>query len=260
MKRTFSSKSVFADALSHGSSSHVHLVAPPLPTPPLHTARSSPNLVADLWSSAHPALVPAASAFRIAEALIASGSPSLAIPHLHQAAYGGHSEAQYTIAVFYTQGIPNHLQPNHALAVCYYRLAATQGHAPASCNLGVMFSNGMGGLVKDDVQAFEWFGRSAEGGFAEGMWNLGRAHWAKGELREARRWFAKAADKGCEGARTFVRKLRQREDLDKHYPDVWKASPLRGEDDAGAGRGGLKRTMGPLPQPNTVPRQLMPVM
>ncbi|KAJ3141327.1 hypothetical protein HDU90_007354 [Geranomyces variabilis] len=235
MKRKFSGKSTFEAALAHGSSSQLHV---PMPDS-LHnyTASSSTtNLSSTLSShfgsgstSYSSAQISPSGAYKIAEALLASGSPSLAIPHLHQAAANGHVKAQYTIGVIHTHGVPGNLRPDLRLASTYYRLAALAGYPPAQCNLGVMYAEGQGGLPRDILAAREWFRKSAEGGYPEGMWNLARTAWQCGDLKDARRWFARAGESGCAGAERYLKVLKTEREADRHYADVWKASPLREE-------------------------------
>ncbi|KAI8919213.1 hypothetical protein DFJ77DRAFT_508109 [Powellomyces hirtus] len=216
VRRKFSAKSVsvFDVALEHGSSSQVHSALPASPALPTLSESSPSTKLSAHFGSRSPsyscAQISPTAAFKIAEALLTSNTPSLAIPHLHQAACNGHTEAQYTIAVIHTHGIPRHLQANHKLAVTYYRLAANSGYAPAQCNLGVMYADGLGGLPRDLVVAREWFRRSAEGGFPEGMWNLARTAWQCGDFSDARKWFVKAGKNGCPGASQYLRELRSR--------------------------------------------------
>jgi TPR repeat protein len=53
-------------------------------------------------------------------------------------------------------------------AVIWYRRAATQGHAKAQHNLGLMYLAGEGVLQSND-EAAKWFGLAARQGFAAAM-------------------------------------------------------------------------------------------
>ncbi|KAJ3154959.1 hypothetical protein HDU86_004478 [Geranomyces michiganensis] len=236
MKRKFSGKSVFDAALAHGSSTQLHVSMPDSLHSFTAASSSTTNLSSTLSShfgsgstSYSSAQISPSGAYKIARALLASGSPSLAIPHLHQAAANGHVKAQYTIGVIHTHGVPGNMRPNLQLASTYYRLAAIAGYPPAQCNLGVMYAEGQGGLPRDVLVAREWFRKSAEGGYPEGMWNLARTAWQCGDLKDARRWFARAGESGCVGAERYLRVLKTEREADRHYADVWKGSPLRDE-------------------------------
>ncbi|CEM62740.1 hypothetical protein TPHV1_490002 [Treponema phagedenis] len=61
-------------------------------------------------------------------------------------------------------------------AFYWFSKAAEQGFAWAQNNLGRMYSNGEGTAV-DKNQAFYWFSKAAEQGFAEAQCNLGSMYY-----------------------------------------------------------------------------------
>ncbi len=84
---------------------------------------------------------------------------------------------------------------------------ASEGHAAAQYNLGVMHEWG-NGVPQDDVKAMKWYRLSAEQSHRDAQNNLG-AMYSKGEgveqnFVEALKWFVVAADNGSEGGRKNV--------------------------------------------------------
>ena len=84
---------------------------------------------------------------------------------------------------------------------------ASQGHAAAQYNLGVMHEWG-NGVPQDDVKAMKWYRLSAEQSHRDGQNNLG-AMYSKGEgveqnFVEALKWFVVSADNGSEGGRKNI--------------------------------------------------------
>ena len=87
------------------------------------------------------------------------------------------------------------------------RPLASEGHAAAQYNLGVMYEWG-NGVPKDDVKAVKWYRLSAEQSHRDGQNNLG-AMYSKGEgveqnFVEALKWFVISADNGSEGGRKNI--------------------------------------------------------
>jgi TPR repeat protein len=81
---------------------------------------------------------------------------------------------------------------------------ASQGHAAAQYNLGVMHEWG-NGVPQDDVKALKWYRLSAEQSHRDAQNNLG-AMYSKGEgveqaFVEALKWFVISAGNGSEGGR-----------------------------------------------------------
>jgi len=78
-------------------------------------------------------------------------------------------------------------------------------------NLGYMYMEGRG-VARDDVQAVEWFRKSAEQGCADGQYHLGKMYEAGcGGLAqddaEALSWYSKAAEQGNAEAKEAPRRI-----------------------------------------------------
>ena len=87
-----------------------------------------------------------------------------------------------------------------AAAVAWYRRAADKGHAWAQYNLGCQYLHGSG-VAQDYAQALSLFVRSARQGNEKAMNKLGRFReegWhCRAKLAAAKRWYARAAARGC---------------------------------------------------------------
>ena len=88
----------------------------------------------------------------------------------------GHAVAQFNLGLMYADG--RWVPKDDAQAVHWYRRAAEQGDANAQHNLGLMYAQGHG-VPKDDAQAVHWWRRAAEQGDAFAQFNLG-AMYAQG--------------------------------------------------------------------------------
>ena len=87
------------------------------------------------------------------------------------------------------------------------RPLASEGHAAAQYNLGVMYEWG-NGVPQDDVEAMKWYRLSAGQSHRDAQNNLG-AMYSKGEgvaqnFVEALKWFVVSADNGSEGGRKNI--------------------------------------------------------
>jgi TPR repeat protein len=92
-----------------------------------------------------------------------------------------------------------HEKKNPARACVLYRESGGLGHVGAQNQLGLCFASGRG-MPKDDVEAYNWFRRAAEGGNAIGQYNLAQA-FASGigisaDAASAVEWAKKSADQG----------------------------------------------------------------
>jgi TPR repeat protein len=80
-------------------------------------------------------------------------------------------------------------------AVCWYRVAALQGHATAQARLGKAYILGLG-VPKDYSQAFEWDKKSAEQGDWDGEMQMAFAYEQGAgvayDFKRAQEWHAKA--------------------------------------------------------------------
>ncbi len=84
------------------------------------------------------------------------------------------------------------------------RNLAAQGNADAEWQLGARYHNG-DGVLKDDVQAMQWFQRAAEQGHVSAEATLGAYYWAgRGvpqDLSKAYFWSAVAFAQGDENSK-----------------------------------------------------------
>lgn len=76
-----------------------------------------------------------------------------------KAAEDGHRQAQYDLAVYYTEG--KMIAHDSKKAAFWFYWAAKQGHAVAQYELGRCFEDGIG-LAKNPEEAFKWYLRSAK--------------------------------------------------------------------------------------------------
>jgi TPR repeat protein len=83
----------------------------------------------------------------------------------------GNASAAYGLGLMYGNGFG--VDMNDDLALKYYRIAAEQGHADAQFNMAVMYQNGWG-VPQDETKANEWYLMAAEQGNTEAQVSLGR--------------------------------------------------------------------------------------
>eukprot|EP01104_Vermistella_antarctica_P005809 TRINITY_DN1643_c0_g2_i1.p1 TRINITY_DN1643_c0_g2~~TRINITY_DN1643_c0_g2_i1.p1 ORF type:complete len:379 (+),score=74.23 TRINITY_DN1643_c0_g2_i1:201-1337(+) len=93
-------------------------------------------------------------------------------------------------------------------AMGWFRKSAEQGNAPAQCNVGTCFNNGVG-VGKDVTKAVFWFRKAADQGDSTAQVNLGLCHYSGiGGLAlnryEAIRLFRLSADQGNEEAMSLL--------------------------------------------------------
>lgn len=77
---------------------------------------------------------------------------------------------QYNLGLMHEKG--KGVPQDNKQAFDWYRKAAERGFAPAQCNLGLMYLNGKG-VPQDDKQAFDWCRKAAEQGIKEAQFTLG---------------------------------------------------------------------------------------
>jgi hypothetical protein len=87
---------------------------------------------------------------------------------------------------------------DEAVAVSWYRKAASQGHAPAQASLGDAYSKGLGGVVKDDAKAAAWYRRAADQDYPYGQSMLA-VMYARGagvnkDLEQTRYWLQRSSE------------------------------------------------------------------
>ncbi len=158
---------------------------------------------------------------------------------LELSATNGHAAAQYELGRANANGTP----PNYAAALEWYRRAASQGHAGACRNIGLMYRYGQAvtadyaearksyerawelgdpqamnrigdmffeglGVSQDYDLAIGCYRRAAEKGDSSGQFSLGWAyHRGRGVVQndgEALRWFRRAAAQGHDDATIYI--------------------------------------------------------
>ena len=98
----------------------------------------------------------------------------LAGNYLQQAADRGDQEAQYLYAyLIYTKKLPN---VDQRLAMLYFEQAAAQQNARAQYMLGLLHSQGLLGLDKSDKEAFDYYKKSADNGFAKAQTEVAKCY------------------------------------------------------------------------------------
>ena len=85
-------------------------------------------------------------------------------------ATNGHASAQFNLGVMYYNG--KGVAQDYSQAVMWYRKAAAQGHASAQLNLGFMYDNGKG-VAQDYSQAVGWYRKAGTQGHSRSLNNLG---------------------------------------------------------------------------------------
>lgn len=106
----------------------------------------------------------------------------------------------------FTNGVLAWRNKNYEVAVRDFRSSAEAGYAPAQLTVGYMYLNGIGGVVRDDVQAARMYRLSADQGYAPSQSNLGVMYMSgRGVSKddaEAVRLFKLAADQNDAGGQS----------------------------------------------------------
>ena len=117
------------------------------------------------------------------------------------AADQGDARASYNIGVLYERGWG--VAQDYSEAMRWYRKAADQGDVRAQFNIGGLYHNGWG-VAQNDAEATRWYRMAADQGDAAGQNNVGVAYshgWGVAQdYSEAMRWYRKAANQGNPGA------------------------------------------------------------
>lgn len=107
-------------------------------------------------------------------------------------------EAQNALGNVYANGLLG-VKVDPVEAFAWYQKAAQRGYAPAQFNLGLAYEGGRG-VAADDAQAFKYYLLAAEQGFGPAQFNVGNMYsTGRGvaqDLFEANLWYKQAADKG----------------------------------------------------------------
>lgn len=112
-------------------------------------------------------------------------------------AEAGNADACYGMGLLYGNGFGVDL--NDDLALKYYLIAAEKGHAEAQYSLGIMHQNGWGVPVNEE-EGVKWYLLAADQGIAGAHLALGRVYAMdyseKFDAVEAYKWFGLAAKSG----------------------------------------------------------------
>jgi TPR repeat protein len=103
--------------------------------------------------------------FQMGRILQANKDDGQARTFYEKAAARGHAGAQNNLGVFYTNGRGG-LPKNEEEAVRFYKLAADQGELNSLYAVGSFYATGRGGLPRNDEEAARLFKLTADGGIA----------------------------------------------------------------------------------------------
>ncbi|MDH3490981.1 MAG: sel1 repeat family protein [Gammaproteobacteria bacterium] len=123
----------------------------------------------------------------------------------------GDTDACYGMGLLYGNGFG--VDMNDDLALKYYGIAAAQGHAEAQYSLGVMYQNGWG-VPMDEEEGIKWYLLAADQGIVGAHLALGRVYGMdyseKYDPVSAHTWFTLAANFGDIDAKTKLELLESR--------------------------------------------------
>jgi TPR repeat protein len=112
-------------------------------------------------------------------------------------AQSGDPVALNAVGALYYNG--DEVPQNYSEAFKWYKRAAEKGYAEAQYMLGLMYDNGEG-VPQNYSETFKWYKRAAEQGHADAQYNLGLMyHNGKGvpqNYSEAFKWYKRAAEQG----------------------------------------------------------------
>ena len=99
------------------------------------------------------------------------GKDKKGLKWLEKAAEDGYDGALCNMGYYYTN-----TKKDCAKGLLLYRQAAEQGNRVAQYNLGINFEQGSCGLQQDYVEAAKWFLKSADSGFADAQFCIGKCY------------------------------------------------------------------------------------
>ena len=143
----------------------------------------------------------------------------------------------------YQAGMDANNRGDYATALRAWRPLAEQGHAVAQYSLGLLYANGQG-VPKDDVQARQWYEKSAAQGHANGQVNLGILYdYGRGvpqDFKKAVYWYRLSANQGNDLAHRQLGLLYERGDgVQQDYVEAYMRYSLGAAN--GATRGATLR-------------------
>lgn len=134
-----------------------------------------------------------------------------ALSEWQELADAGDTDACYGMGLLYGNGFG--VDMNDDLALKYYGIAAAQGHAEAQYSLGVMYQNGWG-VPTDEEEGIKWYLLAADQGIAGAQLALGRIYGMdyseKYDPVVAYKWLKLAANFGDIDAKTKIELLASR--------------------------------------------------
>lgn len=134
-----------------------------------------------------------------------------ALSEWQELADAGDADACYGMGLLYGNGFG--VDMNDDLALKYYNLAATQGHADAQYSLGIMHQNGWGVPINEE-EGIKWYLLAAEQGIVGAQMALGGIYamdFAENyDPVEAYKWFSLAVKLGDYDAKSRVDFLASR--------------------------------------------------
>ena len=140
-----------------------------------------------------------------------SGDYAAALAQWQDLADAGDAKACYGMGLLYGNGFG--VDMNDELALKFYGIAAAEGHAEAQYNLGVMHQNGWG-VPPDEEEGMKWYRLAAEQGVNGAQMALGRFYamdFADSyDPVKAYKWFALADKLGDYEAKSKVEFLASR--------------------------------------------------
>lgn len=91
-----------------------------------------------------------------------------------------------------------------------YEIAASNGYAPAQCNLGLCYDTGKG-VLQNENEAAKWYRKAAEQGNGTAQYNLGLCYkngdGVKQSYSEAIKWFLKSSASGYKNAKEKLQQM-----------------------------------------------------
>ena len=113
-----------------------------------------------------------------------------------------------TVKIFMERANVAKSQENYAEAMKYYLKAADFGNGEAMDRIAEMYNKGLG-VPQDNTIAFQWYKKSAETGFPEGINDVGLMYYYFGingepDYSEAVKWFKKASEANVYSAYNMV--------------------------------------------------------
>ena len=110
------------------------------------------------------------------------------------AAEQGHADAQCALAAMYLTG--RGVAKNERLAFDLFEHSAAQGHSQAQWNLGKMCASGGDGYGRDARRAGTLYKKAANAGFAPAQATLGTLYAQAKKYERANEWWGRAAEQG----------------------------------------------------------------